>query len=344
MNSPLPAYYEEPATETDKPTETQTIEQDNSFAPEPYPKRTGRGFATLPNVTLKQHRIAAIAGGVVTLFAVGGFGVLLAFAPRADNVRGAETPIQQTAAAQPAAMAPAAAEPVSATPEETIPVKSVKTVTIKPAEDLAAAKADVLAGVAAAAADPAGATEPEASALVAPETLDQTATASVGLPDASPRWGDSTNVAEEKAEVLAGETVTAALSSGATRTPPGPDAAAEAAPQPASPDAQAAVPAPEKNATPAHAEPAVAKPKPEDASKPDAATTAAIVKAEPVSAATARPGRVNKHVNLRSGPNDESKVLRVVPAKASLSIINCESWCEVVYEGTRGYVYKSFVK
>ncbi|HTV68063.1 MAG TPA: SH3 domain-containing protein [Rhizobiaceae bacterium] len=344
MNSPLPAYYEEPVTETDKPIETQTIEQDNSFAPEPYPKRTGRGFATLPNVTLKQHRIAAIAGGVVTLFAVGGFGVLLAFAPRADNVHGIEAPIPQTAAAQPAAMAPEAAEPVSANPEETIPVKSVKTVTIKPAEDLAAAKADVLAGVAAASADPAAATEP-APAVITPEALDQTATASVvSLPDASPRWGNSIEAAEQKAEVLASETVTAALSSGAARTPPGPDASAEAAPQPAAPDAQAAVPAPEKNATPAHAEPAVAKPKQEDASKPDAATTAAIAKPEPVSAATARPGRVNKHVNLRSGPNDESKVLRVVPAKASLSIINCESWCEVVYEGTRGYVYKSFVK
>jgi hypothetical protein len=326
MNSPLPAYYEEPATETDQPITTSTIEQDNSFALEPYPKRTGRGFATLPSVTLKQHRIAAIAGGLVTLFAVGGFGALLALAPRADHLRGTETPIRQTAAVEPASTEPADAEAATASPEETIPVTSVKTVTIKPDEQSAAATAG-----------------PRASALVTPEALDQTATASVvSLPDASPRWGDSTNPAEEKAEALADETVIAASSSGAARALPAPDAATDAA----APDAQAAAPAPEeKDAASSNAEPAVAKPAPqENASKPDTATTAAIAKPEPVSAATARPGRVNKHVNLRSGPNDESRVLRVVPAQASLSIIDCESWCEVVYEGTRGYVYKSFVK
>lgn len=345
MNSPLPAYYEEPATETDQPNDIQTIEQDNGIAPEPYPKRSGRGFGTLPNVTLKQHRIAAIAGGVVTFFALGGFGILLAFAPRED--RGVDVAMQPTAAAQPAATVPAAAEPVPMEQDETIPVRSVKTITTNSAGEMAAAKAEILAGVVAASAEPvptAAAIEPEPSALAAAEPLDPTTTASV-LPATSPRWGNSTNAAEEKAESLAGETVTAALSSSVARTLPGSDAATDAAPEAAAQDAQAAAPAPERETVAPAAEPAVVKPAQDNVSKPDTATTAAIAKPQPVSAATARPGRVvNKYVNLRSGPNDESKVLRVVPAKASLSVINCKSWCEVVYEGTRGYVYKEFVK
>jgi hypothetical protein len=53
--------------------------------------------------------------------------------------------------------------------------------------------------------------------------------------------------------------------------------------------------------------------------------------------------RVNDGVNLRARPASGSKVLRVIPAKASVGLVDCDAWCEVVYDGTRGFVYKSFV-
>ncbi len=55
-------------------------------------------------------------------------------------------------------------------------------------------------------------------------------------------------------------------------------------------------------------------------------------------------GRVKKHVNLRSGPADEAKVLTVVPAKASVNVLSCKGWCEVEYQGKRGWIYKSFIR
>jgi hypothetical protein len=57
-----------------------------------------------------------------------------------------------------------------------------------------------------------------------------------------------------------------------------------------------------------------------------------------------REGRVTKHVNMRSGPNDESKVVAVVPAKASVSVLDCKSWCEVVFDGKKGWIYKRFIR
>lgn len=53
--------------------------------------------------------------------------------------------------------------------------------------------------------------------------------------------------------------------------------------------------------------------------------------------------RVNDGVNLRARPASGSKVLRVIPERASVGLVGCETWCEVVYDGTRGFVYKSFV-
>lgn len=60
--------------------------------------------------------------------------------------------------------------------------------------------------------------------------------------------------------------------------------------------------------------------------------------------ATGREARVTKHVNLRSGPNDESKIVAVVPAKASVSVLDCKAWCEVVFDGKKGWIYKRFIR
>ncbi len=53
--------------------------------------------------------------------------------------------------------------------------------------------------------------------------------------------------------------------------------------------------------------------------------------------------RVNDGVNLRARGASGSRVLRTIPANASVGLVGCKAWCEVVYDGTRGFIYKSFV-
>lgn len=54
--------------------------------------------------------------------------------------------------------------------------------------------------------------------------------------------------------------------------------------------------------------------------------------------------RVTKYVNLRAGPADESRVIAVVPANAEVKVESGCQWCTVVYNGQRGYIYKSFIR
>lgn len=57
-----------------------------------------------------------------------------------------------------------------------------------------------------------------------------------------------------------------------------------------------------------------------------------------------RPAKTAKYANLRDGPADEAKVLLVVPANSTIeAAANCE-WCAVVYQGQRGYMYKSLIR
>lgn len=54
--------------------------------------------------------------------------------------------------------------------------------------------------------------------------------------------------------------------------------------------------------------------------------------------------RVTKYVNLRAGPADEARVIAVVPANAEVKVESGCQWCTVVYNGQRGYIYKSFIR
>jgi len=54
--------------------------------------------------------------------------------------------------------------------------------------------------------------------------------------------------------------------------------------------------------------------------------------------------RVTKYVNLRAGPADESRVIAVVPANAEVKVESGCQWCTAVYNGQRGYIYKSFIR
>ena len=103
----------------------------------------------------------------------------------------------------------------------------------------------------------------------------------------------------------------------------------------------------------------------DDASSADATFTAAIPSPRPEAAppaaaapealtddaaatkddsATGREAKVTTAVNLRAGPKDEAKVIAVVPARETVQLINCDGWCEVVFQGQRGWIYKSFIR
>lgn len=53
--------------------------------------------------------------------------------------------------------------------------------------------------------------------------------------------------------------------------------------------------------------------------------------------------RVRQAVNMRSAPKKGAGVLGVVPAGSAVSVLSCESWCQISYNGRKGWVYKSFI-
>ncbi len=57
------------------------------------------------------------------------------------------------------------------------------------------------------------------------------------------------------------------------------------------------------------------------------------------------PASARSAVNLRAGPSTGAKVLTVVPANADLRAEpNCRHWCKVEFNGTSGFIYKSFIR
>jgi hypothetical protein len=88
--------------------------------------------------------------------------------------------------------------------------------------------------------------------------------------------------------------------------------------------------------------------------KPDASETAAIPTARPqppadkfASAAEDNPtqeGHILHGVTMRAGPKKGATALTTIPAKTIVQVVSCKQWCEVVYKGRHGWIYKSFVK
>jgi hypothetical protein len=46
---------------------------------------------------------------------------------------------------------------------------------------------------------------------------------------------------------------------------------------------------------------------------------------------------------MRAGPDNEAPVVAVVPADSRVMVTSCKFWCEVVFDGKRGWVYNEFV-
>jgi hypothetical protein len=86
-----------------------------------------------------------------------------------------------------------------------------------------------------------------------------------------------------------------------------------------------------------------AKPQAPDAD-PAATDNAAQPKPEPQKVGATANGRILRAVTMRSGPKKGAAAIVTVPAKASVQVMNCKQWCEIVYNGKHGWVYKSYVK
>jgi hypothetical protein len=82
-----------------------------------------------------------------------------------------------------------------------------------------------------------------------------------------------------------------------------------------------------------------AKPAKAQEPKADAAATD-----DPMSLVTkARPTQATRAANMRSRPKSGSGIIMVVPQSATVQLVGCKVWCEIVYKGRRGYVYKDFL-
>nr|WP_269930715.1 SH3 domain-containing protein [Aminobacter sp. HY435] len=79
-----------------------------------------------------------------------------------------------------------------------------------------------------------------------------------------------------------------------------------------------------------------------DTGKTDPAATAAVKAIVKEPAADAGAAVIKRSVNMRSKPG--GAVLGVIPAKTAVELVACTKWCEIVYKGQRGFVYKSYIQ
>jgi hypothetical protein len=59
--------------------------------------------------------------------------------------------------------------------------------------------------------------------------------------------------------------------------------------------------------------------------------------------ATGRVARIVSDVNMRTGPSNGEAVVATIPRGSPVEVIACRQWCEVIFTGQRGWVYKSFL-
>lgn len=80
--------------------------------------------------------------------------------------------------------------------------------------------------------------------------------------------------------------------------------------------------------------------------KTDPGETSAVkaLQAEIKTSEGTRGGTVKRSVNMRAKPQKGGAVLGVIPAKTAVEVVSCTQWCEIVFNGKRGYVYKSYVQ
>ena len=99
----------------------------------------------------------------------------------------------------------------------------------------------------------------------------------------------------------------------------------------------------------APAEPVELRPQPPAPKETPSVVAAAPPPAEPA-AGNSRllklppgPATVTVSVNMRAGPDNGEKVVRVLRAGTPVEVVACKFWCEVIADGERGWVYQRFI-
>jgi hypothetical protein len=196
-----------------------------------------------------------------------------------------------------------------------------------------AAAAPLASQVAAAAPEPAAAPRSD-------EVTPQTAAAEAEIPVLKPndlRWKDPN--APEKPAPAPAPSVQALNAEAKAATPADGEPAADAANSPLSAFAAAnrAQVGGDNGNTAADSSQTAAIPtaKPQ----PPAEKSAPAAKDEPT-----QEGRILHGVTMRASPKKGAAALTTIPAKTIVQVVSCKQWCEVVYKGRHGFIYKSFVK
>ncbi|RJT35081.1 SH3 domain-containing protein [Mesorhizobium waimense] len=223
-----------------------------------------------------------------------------------------------------------------ASPEQTVPAVPVKTTKIAPltANTTVAAAAPQAARKADAVSPAVAAKEANIPALAAND----------------PRWSDANT------EAAPAPSSTAAAASRQAASQPTddsvkPSVAAFAEPAAKNNDATtalSAVAAPEDAATDDSMDgaqtAAIPTPKPQVAAAAAGQADDSQAQAKPQKASAAATGRILRAVTMRAGPKQKAAAMLTVPAKTSVQVISCKKWCQIVYNGKRGWVYKTYVK
>jgi hypothetical protein len=56
-----------------------------------------------------------------------------------------------------------------------------------------------------------------------------------------------------------------------------------------------------------------------------------------------RVARVISSVNMRAGPSNDQAVIATIPKGSPIEVVKCHQWCDVMFAGQRGWVYKTFI-
>lgn len=227
--------------------------------------------------------------------------------------------------------APDTERPAGATGEEAQPAEAVAAMP-KP-EQTAEKPAVVPASAPSAAGQPAAGAAAKAETLIgeddprwARDVAPVTATLSAGLADAanmrayadrteSPAWQVLRDaVAAENKDVSASGAESAAQADADEESAGEPVQTAALDPQTDEPEQEAAVaPAPEP------------------------------ARVESSGAAPTGTARITAGANMRAAGRKGSRIIGTVPGNATVQLVSCDIWCEVVHNGRRGFVYKDFV-
>lgn len=217
---------------------------------------------------------------------------------------------------------PASERQAAASREQTVPTVPVETTKVIPAAATAAAlpraaaKGDAVSPAVAAA-------EAEIPAL-APNDPRWTGSKTASAPATAPS-GQVAGQSEQAAEKPA---VAAAFADPAAKNDATTMLAKVAAPGKTATDGAqtAAIPT---------AKPQAPAPAQDDSDQPDA-------KSRKVAAAGT--GLILRAVTMRTGPKKNAAAMVTVPAKTSVQVMGCKQWCQIVYNGKRGWIYKSYIK